>query len=750
MPSLNRIKHNAFIYISLAVLLTIFAIFYANWFVKKENHERITKHFEKVLHQKESFTDQYLSSLENELSKSGFDSTFFNEDQIQLLNENGIVLLIYKEGRLVYWSNNSIPVLDYYEPRNFENSVEFYSNGWYEIRKRSFTDFVIIGLIKIKNRYNFENEYLRNEFRNDFNIPNEVEISFDPTAKFGIFDIDGSSLFFLNYPSKFNPQESDIVFLTIIYLFVFLCIIVATYYAYIRITEFFKWRYLILIGFIIDLLILRFLVFFFEIPAILYASKLFSPVLFANSMLIPSLGDFLVNAVVLFAISFAIHKSINIRKLNFVYGNTKNLLLFSFLMIILFLLFLGTTYLLDSLIIDSNISFNLNSISSIDQYSLIGFFIFGLIILSFVFLSFKISQLATKYTNSTYKYLITIVLTHIILFIICFYVLQFDPTFLIFQFVYVLTYWVIKKSDTINIRFSSTVFFIIFFSIYSTYILYNCNSFTEIESRKIIAHKLAEDKDPELEYIFGEISKRVLSDTVLSQMINEYMIGETDNTLEITEKLHQNHFSGYWKKYDLLFTICDSSRILDIQPENFLINCYEYFQAKIDNYGHVTDSKNLYYLKSDAENEKYLGVLDFSNPQFSLKIYVEIFSKFIPKGLGYPELLIDAGIKKSNDWSKYSWAKYVDGTLTYRFGKYFYSINLSNYGSEFNSDGFFDRNGYNHFYYPTEDNTVLILSNKNPGFLNIVAPFSYIFIFYGILVFLMFLILRSPVEIKLF
>jgi hypothetical protein len=223
-----------------------------------------------------------------------------------------------------------------------------------------------------------------------------------------------------------------------------------------------------------------------------------------------------------------------------------------------------------------------------------------------------------------------------------------------------------------------------------------------------------------------------------------------DNSLEIKLHLENNHFTSYWKKYDLLFTICDSARILDIQPDNYLINCYDYFQAKIKDYGLKTDCENLYYLTTESENEKYLGILDFSNSDFSLKIFIEVFSKTIPKGLGYPELLIDAGVKKSADWSKYSWAKYENGKLIYRFGKYFYSINISNYGKNFDPDGFFNRNGYNHFYYPTNDNTVLILSKKNQGLLDIVAPFSYIFIFYGILVFLIFLILRSPIEIKLF
>lgn len=733
----------------LAALLILFALFYTNRFILKENHQRISWNFEKVLHDKESKVDQYLSDLKNELVNNGNDSTFYNEDQLLFLNQNGIVLLIYKNDKLVYWSNNSIPVFDYYEHINFDRNLTFYGNGWNEVKIDSFSNFVLVGLIKIKNKYSFENEYLRNEFQKDFKIPKEVEITTNSDSDFKIDDKNGNYVLSLSYPLAFLPKESDIVFLTVIYLIILIFIIVATYHAYVKISEFFKWKYLLLIGFIIDILILRFLLFYFEIPGILTESKLFGPGLFANSFLLPSLGDFIVNAIVLLTISFVIHKSIHIRRINFNYGKYKNGFFFCCLVIIIFLLFLGMTYLLDSLIIDSNISFNLNAISSIDQYSVIGFFIFGLLILSLVFLTFNIAQIITKFTESTKTFLVSIGLIHIVFFAICFFLLNCNSIFLIFQFVYILSYWVIKKSNTLNIRFSSTVFFIIFFSIYSTYILYRCNLYNEQESRKIIAHKLAEDKDPELEYIFSTIRNQVKSDTVLNQMIEEYMFGINDISPEISEYLRDQHFAGYWNKYDLMFTVCDSSRTLDIQPENYLMNCYDYFHGKMDNYGIATDCEDLYYLKSEAENEKYLGMLDFSNSDYSLKIYVEIFSKFIPKGLGYPELLVDASSKKSSDWSKYSWAKYVNGKLIYRFGKYFYSINLSNYRNGFDPDGFFDRNGYNHLYYPTADDTVLILSNKNPGLLNIVAPFSYIFIFYGILVFLVFLILRSPIEIRL-
>jgi len=750
MPQKNSLIRNSLIYLSLACLLTLFALFYTNRFILKENHRRITHNFEKVLHSKESFTDQYLIDLENKLLTIGFDSTFYDEDQILLLNKKGIVFLVYENNLLTYWSDNSVPVSDYYESGKFSNNFGFYENGWYEVRRRTSANLVLVGLIKIKNGYVFENQYLQNKFNKDFNIPDEVRIEFDTNSDFKIFDKDNTYLFSLSYPLKFKPHESNIVFLTVIYLFVFIFIIVATYNAYIKINEYFNWKWLLLTGFTFDILILRFLIFYFEIPTILYTSKLFSPALFANSFLLPSLGDFLVNTVVIFAISFVVHKSINTNSFNFVYGRFKNFLLLFLLVIILFLLFVSTTYLLDSLIIDSNISFNLNAISSIDIYSIIGFFIFGLIILSFVFFTFKISIAITKFTESNGKFLAAIIPIHLIFFIICLYLLKCNSIFLVFQFVYILAFWIIKKSNTTNIRFSSTVFFIIFFSIYSTFVLYRCNTYKEKESRKIIASKLAEDKDPELEYIFSSIIRNIKSDTTLNQLIDNYIYEFNDDSQYIISHIENYHFNGYWKKYDLLFTICDSTRILDIQPENYLINCYEYFQTKINDYGVKTECENLFYLKSESENEKYLGILDFSNSDFSLKIFIEVFSKYIPKGLGYPELLIDAGVKKSGDWSKYSWAKYVNGKLFYRFGKYFYSINISNYGSDFDPDGFFNRNGYNHFYYPTDNDTVLILSKKNPGLMNIVAPFSYILIFYGILVFFVFLILRSPVEIKLF
>lgn len=744
-----RTKHTVLIYMVLAGLMILFALFYSNRYIKKKNHHRFTQHFQKVLHGKEKITDQLLIHLEEELTKKGYDSTFYDEDEKEFLDKKGIILLIYENTKLVYWSNNSIPMVEYFEQTKFDEKVKFYGNGWYEVQTRKFSDLILIGLSRLKSEYNFENEFLRNEFQEDYEIPNEVEIVFTEDADNKVYSREGDYLFSLKYPSIFEPHESDIIIITIIYLLALVFIIVATYHAYVKILVFYKWKYLLLFGFIVDILIIRFLIFYFEVPSILYASKLFSPTLFANSMLLPSLGDFLVNAVVLLTISFVIYKSINIRRVNFIYSEIKNILLFSTLITLLFLLFLSITYLLDSLIIDSSISFNLNAISSIDQYSVIGFFIFGFLIISFIFITLNIAQIAIKYSDKAKTFIFALALLHIIFFIICFFFLKCNTIFLIFLFIYVLSFWIIKKSRTVNIRFSSTVFFIIFFSIYSTYILYQSNLFNEHEARKIIAHKLAEDKDPELEYIFSSIRNSVRSDTTLNQVVKQYMTVPNDLSIEIADYLEKNHFTGYWKKYDLLFTVCDSSRILDIQPENYLINCFDYFQTKIDNYGFETDCEDLYYLRSEAENEKYVGVLDFSDSAYSLKIYVEIFSKFIPKGLGYPELLVDANSKKSNDWSKYSWAKYVDGKLIYRFGKYFYSINLSNYGDQFDQDGFFDRNGYNHFYYPTDEHTVLILSNKNPGLLNIVAPFSYIFIFYGILVFFIFLILRTPFEIKL-
>ena len=748
MDNKRKIAHNALIFFTLAVLFIIIAIFYSRFYVNPSNYDRLTKHFQSVLLEKENSLDKIIFNINSKIKKEPEDSLFLFEKYIDKLDEDDFLVLIFKNNQLKFWSDNSVAISEIYNENNFQENFGDFSNGWYEIRKFENDNYKIVGLIKIKNVFEYENQYLKNDFQKDFSLPCEVSISKEEN-KYNVYNKEGKYIFSLHFPVKFKPSETHILILTLLYLIAFVLIIITTYQAYLYLFEVFINRFVLVIGFIIDLLIIRFITFYFEIPHALYSSRLFSPEIFADSNLIPSLGDLLFNAFVLLSISFVIHKSLKFSWLYRISSKLKYLIVAGLLLLI-FTLFITLSDLLQSLIVNSAISFDLYDITSISINSIIGFVCFGLLILSFVFLTFKLSQTIVSLLKTATRFFTAIVLSAILFYIICCFLIDSDVISLVFLIIYISSFWFVFKSEAINIRFSSTVFYVVLFSLFSTYILFQTNNEKENENRKIIAQKLSQKRDPAAEFLFGNIASKIQNDTLLKTYLDKYPFDNEDELDKAISYIKKNHFSKYWEKYELLITICDDSRVLDIQPEDYLINCFDYFQNIIDEYGEQLDNKNLYYLSYDFTSENYLGIIDYTLLNTPVKIAIEIFSKYIPKGLGYPELLIDKEIQKSSDWSKYSWARYENGELVYHFGKYFYSMNLSGYGSFSRTSQFFNENDYNHFYYQVDENSVLIISDKKPGLLDIVAPFSYIFIFYGLMLFLALLIFRSPIDVRLF
>ncbi len=197
-----------------------------------------------------------------------------------------------------------------------------------------------------------------------------------------------------------------------------------------------------------------------------------------------------------------------------------------------------------------------------------------------------------------------------------------------------------------------------------------------------------------------------------------------------------------------MITICDSSKELNIQPENYTVNCFEYFDNLISEYGITTNYKNLTFLEINILGDNYIGIIDIPSIQPLKRIYVEVFSKLIPRGLGYPELLTDRKTPTTYNLNTYSWARYEKNEIVYHFGKYQYSTNLVNYRKLIKEDNFFDLNRFSHLFIEIDEDSALILSKKNPGLLDIAAPFSYFFIFYGIIVGIAFIIYRGPTPIK--
>ncbi len=185
----------------LAIFLLIGAIAVPYIQKIKFSEETQTRKFRKELSNLEIEVDESLQSIYNLLSLEKFPVSQIPILSIEKLIPAFTSTLIFINDSLVYWSDNSIPVLSKFTENNFGNHVVNISNGWYDIRMHQSGNISIIGIIPIKNNYSYENQFLKNHFSPAFSIFNKVEIS-EKKGTNEILNIDGDFLFSLDFPDK--------------------------------------------------------------------------------------------------------------------------------------------------------------------------------------------------------------------------------------------------------------------------------------------------------------------------------------------------------------------------------------------------------------------------------------------------------------------------------------------------------------------------------------------------------------------
>ncbi len=114
--------------------------------------------------------------------------------------------------------------------------------------------------------------------------------------------------------------------------------------------------------------------------------------------------------------------------------------------------------------------------------------------------------------------------------------------------------------------------------------------------------------------------------------------------------------------------------------------------------------------------------------------------------MGFPELLIDDAVDINRDLLNYSYATYKEGVLVNESGPFIYSIYSSVYDDPQDEYTMFEFDDYSHLMYKKDDETLLIVSRPKPTFLEAVAPFSYLFITFFVLLIVFWLLVsrRKP------
>lgn len=648
-----------------------------------------------------------------------------------------LIIFIYHRDSLIFWNSNKIPL-----PENFTKEFKKQvfviktQNGWYHFEINRFGSFTGIGCFLIKHEYPFENDYLTNQFSDKINIPSYFLLS---TTRNGVAvnSQTGAFLFSVNIDKSKLPGSNENPILA--FLFFLAGSIFLLLFLY-QVNQNISWlnnrKWLLLLVFCLEAGFLRFFQYSWKFPTVLYTSDLFAPAWYASSAIIPSLGDFVINVFLLSVVALAFYQNQHAIHMTRRRCIKNNFIPVAATIVLLYLSIFVIIYLINNLIINSSLPLNLQNIGALNSQSGYGFFILCGLLLSYWLFSVAILSILFPHQNGVKGaiagYVIGLLFCFLFIIIVGWEENITGLLFFIVYSVFLFFCWTQKRS--VN-SLQSTLFFLCFFSVFTTYILNNSYQNKEQEKRKLFAVKLASHRDPLTEALFEQMDRKLLSDSVILNVLRQGS-DITGNKLDYLEKhLSTKYFQNYWTKFNLQVTVCDEMKNLQVQPQGYLINCHEYFKELIRNSGESTASPYLFFMDYGFGTENYIVVIPGNdlndNSVAGVTLYIELSSKTAFKDLGYPELLIDKSRISPPDLSEYSYGVFEQGKLIHSVGSYNYRLELSPYLIH-KSLLFFTYDHYDHYYYRINNATVLLISKKQTSFFSKIAPFPYLFILFSI------------------
>lgn len=684
---------------------------------------------------------QYSIALQLAGSLPEPDSTFHFE-KLSSFNESlpeAFSLYAFRNNEMVYWSNNDFALNQIDPDALVKNRIVRTTGGYYQIVHRRAGEFTLIIANLIRHEYPYRNDYLKSGFAGPYLLPDGWTITFSETA-YPITSQNGEILFFINAspPTGLPASVATPVFLLYLISFVFLILSLFAIYKNLQSKHPLP---LMLFLFLADILVLRGILQYFRIPAILDQTELFNAVHYASSAVFPSLGDLTITiaGLTVFAVLF-------FREFDLVYNSPDkdkpgqhSAASRLFLLLFAVLLYFVTCYIIESLQVNSTLQMDFGKIIEFSAFSILGFLIIFLVLLNFFLISFPIFK--NVYRQRGYRY----VLLHtggllLLIWTIACVTGWYKPGWgsLVLFFVYLI---LILRMAGDRLRFpgiTALTLLVITLTSVSSYNYYRNNRIRENNQRKLLAVKLSNDRDKVAEYLYPGLEAEIASDTLLPQMIRNAWMDPSLET-ECSDYILESYLKGFWSKYNAQITLCFPGKTLRIKPGDYVIGCEPYFDNIIVSLGEKAGEGNLYYIRETWDEGNYIARIPIhlnGNNPLNATVVIELIRKYAPKGLGYPELLLNKPETTSDEWSEYSYAIYSNNELVKSAGDYSYSIYESAYTSEKLEFYFFDRNGYNHLFHAIDNNSSIIISRKNEGLLNTIAPFTYQTTFHALMVLL--------------
>ncbi|MFZ4546342.1 MAG: ATP-binding protein [Bacteroidales bacterium] len=733
MKTLQKVKKHALIMLFISIMLFVFAFVLSIGIKRYNSPANVTDRLQKEISLAVSDLESEIEIISKQnLSDRNSFLRFLNRNYKNIFSEKGIEFLVYANDSLQYWTSN-VYATSYVintSGKLLNSEVVQRGSGYYLLLRRQVHDHVIIALQLLKYNYKYSNDYLPTGFNRRFSAPDNASIKLQP-GKNQIYSPQGKFLFSISFNDTNElPVWAQYLNFTI-YISSYLCLIAAIFLFYLNFTTGFnnKWIFFVVFGIVV--FSIRAIQLSYRFPSELYQIYFFNPKYFASSEVLPSLGDLLINSILAIQLGyFAVKKHRIFSSGRFKYAKILYLAPSLILLVIIASLIVLTQTII-GLIMNSSISFQFGNVLGMQLTSHLGLLSIAVLLNFFLFIFYLSIKLFVGYFDGLKHFLLLTLLVTVVHVLVSIYYGVFDYIIVLILIVlFAVNFFVIKYYKNDKSWFSHLMPSLVVLAFMGTFLVEKAETTREHNRRGLLATQLSDARDNLAEYYFDEAAKSIENDTVLIDLLGRNKSNILQN--DISDYIQTKYFSGYWNKYLIQITVCETDKMLSVQPGNLLTNCNEYFKGKISQFMQPVSVPGLYFLKQSIDAMYYLGEIKVDAKILKYNkittIYIEISSNDIWKGLGYPELLIDNRNNKADNFSGYSYAFYNKGELVKNVGKFSYEVENINLLKQFPQGGFFISDSYDHLLNIVDSDTQIVISKEHGQISDWIAPFSYLFL----------------------
>ncbi|HXB44036.1 MAG TPA: hypothetical protein VNV85_08260, partial [Puia sp.] len=486
-------------------------------------------------------------------------------DDLARLTAKKYTLLLYEKEDNVYslkfWNTQQVLPPDSLLKMQDGNYFFSFQNGQYEFVKRKLSGgnkrITAIAIIPLRSQYYIAISGFKPEFVNFPAAENRFHIT-QTRTEFSVRSYFGNILFFLARKGGPNVYSNNLTSRVLILISILLLLIAVHNLAQ-SISENFGSAkgiaFLIFVATLFRSILYRF-------PGLfkLRQFELFDPKIYSSSFVLSSLGDLLINSLMLcWIVLFAKQEIGDYRFPLFRNKLKKWASIIVVLVTILFITFVFSN-ILRSLVADARISFSVTNFFSLTAYSFIGFIVLATLALSYFFITQILLNIISSLLDVN-NFVVYIVIAFTGLLLLTFAVkdpgqVSQDVIVLIWLLIYI---WLMQRKlfSSLNLRLnvSEVLFWLFIFSASISSIIFFENKRIEIDQRERTAETISEQADPSSERLFS-IALAYIDNDFLYSNFRRFKAAPTNAVLK--DSLINSSYSTYRTKYDMKILTYDS------------------------------------------------------------------------------------------------------------------------------------------------------------------------------------------------